>query len=107
MNIEALNDLLREKIAFVLSRELSLENGLVTVTRVDTSPKLQKAKVYFTVIPEKMTGSTFEKIKKINYLFSQYLAKNTRLRKIPKLEWILDKQEKEALNLMELIDSLN
>lgn len=101
------NDLLREKIAIFLNQEMSLENGLITVTHVDCTNNLKHAKVFFTVLPDNIYGTALAHLKKHTSALGQYLAKNTRLRRIPHLEWRPDEQEKGAIELDNLLQTIH
>lgn len=100
--IEQVNELLKEKLAHLISREIPLDNGLVTVAYVDVSPDLKYARIAVSVLPEKFSGSTLERLKKHGSLFSRIIKKETRLRKVPKFNWILDTTEKEAAEVEEV-----
>lgn len=105
MIIERINILLQSQLATLVSREIYLEGGLITVTKVDTSPDLKHAKVYISVLPENLTGTALEKLRKNNALFSRSIAKNTRLRKVPKFKWLLDEGERRIVEASKIMDS--
>ena len=97
-----LNDLLKEKLAYLISKELPLENGLVSILYVDCSPDMRHAKVGISVLPENVTGTVLKKLKHSGYLFAKELNKLTRLRRLPHFEWIIDKTEKYVAELEEV-----
>ncbi len=101
-HIEQVNELLKEKLAHLISKEIPLENGLITVVYVDTSPDLKYAKVAVSVLPENVAGTALEKLKKHGSLFSQAIKKETRLRQIPRFHWVIDTTEKEAAEIEEV-----
>lgn len=94
--IEQVNHLLKEKLAGLISREIPMENGLITVIYVDCSPDLKNAKIGVSVLPFNLGEKTIEKLKKYNSLFSNILKKETRLHHIPKFHWVIDDTEEEA-----------
>jgi ribosome-binding factor A len=103
MNIERVNELLREKLASLISREISLDNGLITVVYVICSPDLKYAKIGVSVLPIHAAGSTLKKLNQHNSIFSQIIRKETRLRQIPKFTWAIDSTEEHAQKIEELI----
>jgi len=105
--IEQVNELLQNKLALLISRELPLENGLVTIVYVDCASDLRYARIAVSVLPEKFTGTVLEKLKKLNSYFSQALLKETRLRKIPRFHWVLDTTEREAAKIEEVFKIIN
>lgn len=94
--MEQINHLLKEKLANLISREIPMENGLVTITYVDCSPDLKNAKIDISVLPFNLSKNIIEKLKKHNSLFSNILKKETRLHHIPRFHWVIDKTEEEA-----------
>ena len=107
MIIERINELLRSNIANIVSREIYLANGLVTITKVDTSPDLKYAKIYISVLPEKLTGTALKQLRKNNALFSRQIAKTTRLRKVPKFKWLLDEGERRIVEVSRIMDDVD
>jgi len=104
--IEQINELLKHKLAELIVREIPLENGLVTITYVDCSPDLNWAKIGVSVIPDKFFGTTLKELRRRNSEFTRVLKKETRLRKIPKFNWMVDSTEKEAAELEEAIKEI-
>lgn len=48
-----INELIREHIGEIISREVSLKTGvLTTITKVETSPDLRHAKAWVSIFPE-------------------------------------------------------
>ena len=97
--IEQVNELLKDKLAHLVSREIPLDNGLITVIYVKTSPDLKYAKIAVSILPEKFAGTALERLRKQSGFFSQIIRKETRLRKVPKFNWVLDTTEKEAAEI--------
>ncbi len=101
---EQLDELLREKLAYAISSEISLENGLITVSYVDCAPDLSSAKVGVSVIPDNKTGSALRALKNKTSHIANELKKKGNFRKIPKIKWIFDPTEKEAVKIEKLFD---
>lgn len=103
---EKVNELLREKLAQIIAAEIPLENGLITITNVDCSPDMRYATIKISVLPEKVSLSALRKVRHTNSLFSKVLRQETRLRQIPKFNWVLDVTERRAAIIEDLINQI-
>ena len=105
-NMEQVNELLKEKIAESISRNVPIKDSLVTIIYVDCAPNMQNAKVAFSVIPDNHLGTALEKLRKSTGVVASDLKKNTRLRKIPRLNWVYNNTEKKASELDEIFNQI-
>jgi len=71
----------------------------VTITGVDMSPDLKRAKIYFTVPPGKETGPVLKGLKNAKGFFRSQLARLMNMRYTPDLVFFLDRQNEEAERL--------
>lgn len=94
--IEQVNELLARELGQIISKELPLEEGFITISYVKCSPDLLYAKVGFSVIPDQKAATAQKNLKKHNSLFTKVLQKRTRLGHIPKFDWVIDESGKEA-----------
>ena len=94
-----INELLREELAILVSREIYLPDGLITVTKVKCSPDLKNAFARISVLPENFSGSALRELKSHNTFFTKELRKKLNLRKIPHLKWEIDSQERHAFEI--------
>jgi ribosome-binding factor A len=107
---ERVNELLRRVLSQVILRELRDPRlgGLVTLTEVQTSPDLQLAQIYVSVM-----GSTEEQDGVLEALYSAtgYLRRTLRsrmsLKQIPELRFIPDNSIERGHQLLELIDRVS
>lgn len=104
--IEQINELLKSELAILISQEIPMDNGLITISFVDCSPDLRYAKIGVSVIPDKFTGTALKQLRKHSSSFAGYLKKNTRLRKVPKFNWIFDETEKEAAKIESILEEI-
>ncbi len=104
--IEQTNELLKEKLAGLISREAPLENGLITISYVDCSPDLRNAKVGISVLPFSLSKKVLEKLKKHRSNFTQILKRETRLRQIPKFYWELDATAQGMSEIDEVLEEI-
>ncbi len=104
--IDQINELLREKIAIIIEREIEISDALITIAYVDCSHDLASAKVGFSVLPDNKLGTTFDKLKKNSGNIAKILNKEIKLRKIPKLNWVFDSTEKNASELDKVFEKI-
>jgi ribosome-binding factor A len=104
--IDQINSLLKQELAEMINREGILPDGLITVTRVKTSPDLRYAKVSVSVLPDNLSGTALKALRKKTGFFSGVLRKKLNLKFIPKFNWDLDTTEREAAIIDDLINSL-
>lgn len=107
---ERVNELLRRVLSQVILYELRDPrlSGLVTLTEVQTSPDLQHAQIYVSVM-----GSAEEQDGVFEALYSAagYLRRELRsrvyLRQIPELRFVPDNSIERGHQLLELIDRVS
>ena len=89
-------------------REVDFPEGvLVTLTRVETSSNLIQAKVYISVMPQEMAREILEILRKSVYDFQQKLNERLRMRPIPKIIFVEEKQTAEAGRIEELLEKIH
>jgi|WetSurMetagenome_2_1015567.scaffolds.fasta_scaffold1458657_1 ribosome-binding factor A len=95
-NIERLNESLRKEIAMIITEEVDLPGGLITITRVECDANFYSARILFSVLPDSLLGTTLEKLRKSSGIIGEELKHRIRIRKIPHLIWEFDPTEKQA-----------
>ncbi len=104
---ERVNDLLREEISDLLLREIKdpRVGGLVTITEVDVSPDLRRAKVYVSVLgsDEEKTG-TFRALGAAGHFVERELRKRLTIRRIPELAFLPDDSIARGARILSLLD---
>ena len=77
--------------------------GFITFTNVDISPDLKNAKIFFSVLNQKLPDDELEiEINRKKKAFKKFLSPELHLRTTPKLKFVNDKK----LSFQEKIDSL-
>ena len=105
--IPQVNELLQQELGTILLREFDVpENTLVTLTRVDTAPNLQQAKIYISVMPEEQAKEVLKLLKKEVYEMQQLLNKRLNMRPVPRIEWVLETKTIEAQEIEEILDKI-
>lgn len=100
--IDQINEIIHRELAMAVNQELQLPNVLVTISYVFCDQDLRSARVGVSVLPDKLTGTALKRLKASSGIFAKIIAKNTRLRKAPKLIWEFDDTERKAAELEEV-----
>ena len=85
-------DQIRGELGLLLTREVHDPGiGFVTITRVQVSPDLQQARVYYTVLGDDKARKSSERAldRAVPFLRRQ-IGSRLRLRRTPELRWIYD-----------------
>ena len=102
---QKINNVLQKEVATLLQqaiREGSVNNLLVSVTKVHVTSDLSISKVYLSIFPTKDSKSYLKTLQENSYQIRYDLAKKMKnqLRKIPDLHFYLD----DSLDYIEVID---
>lgn len=105
---ERIDQLLREEIGEILSREIQDPRiGFVTVTDVDTAPDLSTARVWVSVIgqPEERE-QTLKALERAMPFVRRALGTRVRLRRIPELHLRSDETSQRGTRVLQLLAEL-
>lgn len=105
--VERVNELLHREIANFINKNLELNDVLLTVSYIISSPDFKLAKVGVSVLPENRAGKVLEKLRSMSSSLAKEIAKKTKLRRVPRFVWEFDETEKEAAKLDELFKHLD
>jgi ribosome-binding factor A len=102
-----INQLLRQEIAELLSREVkdsTLTSSLISITEVDTSSDLRNAKVYFSVYGnEEDIQAAQAHLDRAAGFLRRSLMDRLDLRQIPHLEFVTDRSLAQGDRIMRLM----
>ncbi len=95
---------LKKEISNIISYELKDPNltGMISVTKVDTTPDLRFARVYVSMINAKSNKGNLARLKKCSGFIRSEVARRVNLRITPELIFIFD----ESLEYGSRIDSI-
>jgi ribosome-binding factor A len=106
--ISKINELIKQQIAEIISRELNLKPGVfLTVAKVDTSSDLRYTRISISIFPEKDTNYAMETLKKEAYFIQGKLNKKLFIKIIPKIEFVVDRTELKADEVEKLLNDIN
>ena len=102
---QKINNLLQKEVATLLQQAIragSVNNLLVSVTKVHVTSDLSISKVYLSIFPTKDSNSYLKTLQENSYQIRYDLAKKMKnqLRKVPELHFYLD----DSLDYIEVID---
>jgi len=105
-----LNDLIRDEIAHLLAHETRdprLQEGVISITAVETAPDLSVARVFVSVLgDEEEANAVLGNIRKARPFFRRELAARLNLRHTPELDFKLDRSIAEGAKIDLLLREL-
>ena len=94
-SVGRINEILHREISEAISREVFFPEGLITVTSVDCSSDMSHARIYVSVLPDKLAGTALRSLQKSSAQIIKLAANHLKFRKIPKIQWSFDPIERE------------
>ena len=105
--IPQVNQLIKKELGQIILREGDFsKNVLVTITRVETSRNLIDTRVYVSVLPETQSQVILETLNRRIFHLQQMLNKRLRMRPIPKIQFLEEKQTVEAGKIEQLLQKI-
>lgn len=105
--IQRINALIQEELGKIIVKEVEFPpNTLATITGVKTSVDLANTSVYISVIPEAGGKRVVEILNKIVYGLQQILNKKLKMRPVPKIRFIEEKNAGQAARIEELLEEV-
>jgi ribosome-binding factor A len=102
-------DQIRAEISVMLAREVHDPGiGFITVTRVEMSPDLLLARVYYTTIgSDSERRATVKALQRAIPFLKYQIGKRLRLRRVPVLEFFFDKSVEHQARVEQLIQEIH
>lgn len=105
--IQQINELIRNYIAEILTRELDLKPGVfLTVVKVDTSPDLRYTHIFVSVFPEKEAEYARKTLEKEIYQIQGKLNKKLSLHPLPRIKFEIDYTEEKADEIEKILKNI-
>jgi ribosome-binding factor A len=101
-----LGSLMQERTAEYLARNLEIKDALVTVTRVQVLPDLSHAKVFVSVLPDRLRGTALKALKRQTRDLNRKIFSELKIYPIPKVSFVIDDVEVKANDIDSLLDSI-
>ena len=101
------NSLIKEELSKIILRDFEFPlDILVTLTRVEATLNLIEAKAYVSVYPEEKADGIIRLLSKSIYDIQYKINKMLRMRPIPKIIFVKEKNISEAGKIEELLEKL-
>lgn len=99
---------LKKEISNIINYDLKNPKitGLISVTRVKTTPDLKYAKVYVSILKAKNTKETFINLKKSSGYIKSEIARRVNLRITPELVFVLDDSMEYGTRINEILNEI-
>ena len=105
--LERVNSLIQEELGKIILRDVEFPlDVLPTITGVKTSVDLANARVYISVIPQEKAKRIVEILNKIVYGLQKTLNKKLKMRPIPKIRFVEERQAGQAARVEELLEEV-
>jgi len=105
--IKRINQLVKEKIADILLREMSFDkNVLVTVQTVNTSKDLRYGKVGISVIPFKKSEEILKILEKQTLRIQRELNRAIEIKFVPQIKFEIDIGEEKADRIEKILKKI-
>lgn len=105
--LSRVNHLLRKEISLLVAQEIEfLPGALLTVTRVETTPNFQQARVFVSVFPRELSNRALTMLSKNVFDLQQILNRRLKMRPVPRIEWVLETKTVEAQRIEELLEQV-
>ena len=83
-----------------------VQDTMISITRVETTPDLRWAKVYVSFLEEHRAAEAMKGLKSASGYLRREISRNIQLRYTPELQWALDDSITYGARMLELINSL-
>ena len=106
--IGRINEQIQRELAALLRnlKDPRVQNTMISITRVETTPDLRYAKVYASFLEEEKASEAMKGLKSASGYLRRELGRTLQLRYTPELMWALDDSITYGAHMLELINSL-
>jgi|SRR5262245_42271997 len=102
-------DQLRAEIADLLSREVHDPGiGFLTITRVEVTPDIQQARVYYTTLgDERARKDSRRALARAAPFLRRQIGRRLRLRRVPELEFFFDESVEQGDRIERILQEIS
>ena len=107
--IATINQEIQKELSSLLRnvKDPRVQNTMISITRVETTPDLRWAKVYVSFLEEHRAAEAMKGLKSASGYLRRQLGSNLKLRYAPEIVWSLDDSITYGAKMLGLINSLN
>jgi ribosome-binding factor A len=99
---QKIKEIIKGAIANFIENESNRDNSMITVTDISISNDFKRVTIFVTVFPEHVEESALDFLNRKRSEARVYLKKNTRLAKLPFIEFEVDEGEKARQKIDEV-----
>lgn len=105
---QRVGDMIREEVAsYLISKVQDQRLGFVTITHVKMTKDLGIARIYYTVLGDaRQQRSAHEALREVSSQLRHQIAKNVKLRVVPKIEIFKDEEIESIFKVENLLDKI-
>ena len=106
--IGRINEEIQKELANLIRnlKDPRVQDTLISITHVETTPDLRYAKVYVSFLQEEKAADALKGLKSAGGYLRRELGSSLNLRYTPELNWALDDSITYGAKMMKLINSL-
>lgn len=104
--IERVQELIHHQVGDLAARYVHEAGTVTTFTRVEVAPNLKSARIFFVVYPSGKTQGVQERLQKAAPFLQNELNKRLKMRPVPRILFVPDKQEEEAAKVEDILREL-
>ena len=106
--IHLINEEIQKELSALLRtvKDPRVQDVMISITRVETTPDLRYTKVYVTFLQEDKAQEAMKGLKSAGGYLRRELARNLKLRYTPEIVWSLDDSITYGAKMLKLINSL-
>ena len=106
--IAGINQEIQKELSSLLRnvKDPRVQNTMISITRVETTPDLRYAKVYVSFLEADKANDALKGLKSASGYLRRELGRALQLRYTPELMWALDDSITYGARMLELINSL-
>lgn len=103
-----INEEIQKELSSLLRtvKDPRVQNVMISITRVETTPDLRYTKVFVSFLPEDKTTDAMAGLKSAAGYLRRELGRNLRLRYSPEIVWAADDSIVYGAKMLKLINSL-
>ena len=101
--IEKINSLIRDLAGEFFLEKIKARNTIVSAVRAETSSDLREVLLFIAVFPEKEENVIMKLLKEHKNEWQRFLASNFKAKFLPSTIFLIDKGEKSARRVEELL----
>ena len=103
-----INEEIQKELSTLLRtvKDPRVQDVMISITRVETTPDLRYTKVYVSVLQEDTAADAMKGLKSASGFLRRSLGSDVRLRIVPEIQWELDDSIVYGARMLELINSL-